>query len=118
MRRNDPIEWIVGLLLLPFVLVYRLIIEPIIALIMGIMSLLWFCFVELPLKISEVTDQLQIASYSTDILNNLISEPLPQGIIHSIHPAIGIAIILGGGYFLYLARYEIARLISDILRHI
>jgi hypothetical protein len=118
MGRNDPIEWILGLLLLPFVLVYRLIIEPIIALVLSIVSLLWFCIVELPLKLSELTDRLQIASYSIDIINNLLSEPLPQGIIHSVHPVVGIIIILGSGYILYLARYEINRLISDILRHI
>lgn len=118
MARNDPFEWIIGLLLMPFVLVYRLIIEPIIALIVSIVSLLWFCSVELPLKISEATDQLQIASCSLNIINNFISEPLTQGIVQSIHPVIGIAIILGGGYVLYLARYEISYIISDILRHI
>ena len=46
MSRNDPIAWIIGLLLAPFVLFYRLIIEPIIALIIGIASLLWYCYIE------------------------------------------------------------------------
>ena len=116
MTRNDPLAWIIGILLAPFVIFYRLIIEPIIAMVIGIVSLLWYCSVELPLKISEITDQLQIASYSIDIITNLISEPLPQGIIHSVHPVIGIAIILASGYFLYLVRYEINRVIVNILR--
>jgi Co/Zn/Cd efflux system component len=116
MSRKDPAAIIIAFLLSPFVFFYRLIIEPIYALLVGIVGLLWYCYIELPMKIGEIQDQLQLTQYGINILNNFNTQSPIPALLHSISPILGALQIVVGGLLLYYFRKEIIDVLSLVAK--
>jgi hypothetical protein len=60
-----------------------------------------YSFYQMLVALTELQDQLQIWSYSLEIINNFTSQPLISGTFHSIVPFAGLIWILFGGYIFF-----------------
>jgi hypothetical protein len=116
MSRQDPITIIIGAILSPFILFYDLVVGRLIALITGITGLVWYCYVELPMKFGEFQEKIQVSQYALDIFHNITTQQLHQGVLQSISPFAGILSILLGGILIYCFRDILIESLSIIAR--
>jgi hypothetical protein len=89
-KNDDPILAIISLILLPLAAAVGMIIDRIIAMIAEIADVIWLCCVKIPMEISDFGDKLQLFQYALEVIHNLTTQPLVQGIQQSISPFSGI----------------------------
>jgi len=90
MSRNDPIGAILGVFLAIGSFFVELILGRLFLLIRGILDLLWYVSIELPMRINEIFSSFQTFQYLTDILHNFTTNSPLQATFQSISPFAGI----------------------------
>jgi hypothetical protein len=101
-KNKSIIEIILAGLIAMASLIYDMAFRDTFILLRSVFDLLWKAYFEIPMRLGEFQEKLQIAQYFTEIIQNITNYPLIQGLTQSISPFLGlISILLGVILFCY-----------------